>query len=144
MMEETASPANISKARAAGAVEYWVPALAASITLAAVGHLSMKAALIHANGVPLHSLADRLSYHVHHPLLLIGLAAYAVGTVLWIFAVSRKEISFLYPLTAANYAVIAVGGQMLFGESVSTLRWAGIAVVMVGVILMNRSSQEAA
>jgi drug/metabolite transporter (DMT)-like permease len=104
----------------------------------------MKAALVRANGVVLHSLGDRLSYHLHHPLLLLGLAAYAVGTLLWIFAVSRKEISFLYPLTAANYAVIAIGGQLLFHESVSALRWAGIAVVMIGVILMNRSSQEAA
>lgn len=142
MIENTASDAVTLPASRGRETQYWIPALALSITLAAVGHLAMKAALNTAASVPTHGVVEKLSYHFHHPALLAGLAAYALGTLLWIFAVSRKEISYVYPLTAANYAVIAIGGKALFGETVSTMRWAGIAVVMIGVMLMHRSSGE--
>jgi len=77
-----------------------------------------------------------------HPIVFTGLAIYGVGTLMWVFAVSRKEISYLYPLTALNYGVVALGGKMLFGEVISPARWLGIAVVVFGVVLMQKSSPK--
>ncbi len=115
-------------------IQFWAIALTASIALAAVGHLLMKA------GVSAANPQGGAMTHARLPILIGGLCAYGIGTLLWIFAVSRKEISFLYPLTSANYAVVAIGGMVLFGESISLTRWAGIAIVTLGVILMQRSS----
>ena len=60
---------------------------------------------------------------------------------MWVFAVSKKEISYLFPLSALNYVAVAVGGMLLFGELISAGRWLGIAVVVVGVVLMQRSGR---
>lgn len=76
-----------------------------------------------------------------NPWLFFGLAIYGMGTVLWIFAVSRKQISYLYPITALNYAIVALGGQLLFREPVSARRWLGIMVVIIGVGLMQWSAR---
>src|SRR5579883_1306581 len=77
-----------------------------------------------------------------HLLIKEGLNVAASGTLARIFAVSKREISYLFPLTALNYVVVALGGRLLFDESIPLKRWAGILVVVCGVILMNQSSEE--
>jgi len=61
---------------------------------------------------------------------------------LWIKAVSSRNISFLYPLTALNYVIVSIGGKLFFNETISTGRWIGIAVVVLGVALLQRSVKE--
>ena len=70
---------------------------------------------------------------------VLGLGIYATGTVLWIHAVSQRHISFLYPLTALNYAIVALGGRFLFAEAISAKRWLGIGVVVLGVAMLQLS-----
>lgn len=123
---------------------YWAFALVGSVMCAAMGHLLIKyglnaAASTTAAALP---LGARLMHFAMNPALLLGLLVYGTGTAMWIFAVARREISYLYPLTALNYLVIALGGKVLFGELVSPGRWAGISVVVVGVILMQWSARE--
>lgn len=137
----TASPKD--RQHSAPALQFWAIALVGSVALAAAGHLLIKAGLnAAATAVIGLDLKARLIYHVLHPTVLIGLAVYGIGTAMWVFAVSRREISYLYPLTALNYAVVALGGKILFHERISTGRWIGIAVVALGVVLMQWSAKE--
>jgi len=106
-----------------------------SVVLGAVGQLTLKAALLLLNprlptsGGP----GSRTQCAVG---ILIGLSIYALGTWFWIRAVSRASISYLYPLTACSYALVALGGHVLFGEVVHPWRWVGIAVMTIGVTLL--------
>ncbi|MGC4053248.1 MAG: hypothetical protein QM757_28425 [Paludibaculum sp.] len=115
-------------------------ALIVSVLLAACGHLLIKNGL---NGVvlPAHAvLMMKLQAYFLAPKVVAGLAIYGMGTMLWIVAVSKRDISYLYPFTSLNYVVITLGGMWLFGEPVSTGRWAGIVVVMLGVGMMHVST----
>jgi drug/metabolite transporter (DMT)-like permease len=124
-------------------VQFWAIALVGAVSFAAVGHLLIKYGLVHlAHNVTGQSTASKLIFYLTNPIVFAGLAIYGVGTLMWVFAVSRKEISYLYPLTALNYGVIAMGGKLLFGEIISPARWMGIAVVVFGVILMQKSSAK--
>ena len=114
----------------------WTAALLGAVLLAACGHLIIKFGLNQIRGTGPGGI-DR----VLNPWLFFGLAVYGLGTVLWIFAVSRKQISYLYPITALNYAIVALGGQLLFQEPVSARRWLGIMIVIVGVGLMQWSAR---
>ena len=115
----------------------WTLALLGAVTLAGCGHLLIKFALNHIRGSEAAGFARWIN-----PWLFFGLGVYGIGTLLWIFAVSRKQISYLYPITALNYAIVALGGQLLFQESVSPARWLGIATVIAGVMLMQWSARE--
>jgi drug/metabolite transporter (DMT)-like permease len=112
----------------------------ASILLGAIGQLIIKAAL----------LALAANHGGPHPALhgmrpgfgvLAGLVVYGAGTLFWLKAVARAAISYLYPLSAFSYAVVAVGGKVLFGENIQTGRWVGIAVIMLGVAMLAGSQQ---
>lgn len=71
--------------------------------------------------------------------LLTGLAVYGVGTFLWILAVSRKEISYLYPLASANYVLAALAGHLILSERLMPGRWVGIFIMVVGIVLLTYS-----
>ncbi len=72
---------------------------------------------------------------------------YVIGSVLltvvtalaWVSAVSKGELSRLYPFMALSYVLVALFSQVLFNEGVTTARWIGIAVICVGVALVSRT-----
>ncbi len=115
----------------------WTLALLGAVALAGCGHLLIKLGLNQVRGSGPGGAARWIN-----PWLFFGLGVYGVGTLLWIFAVSRKQISYLYPITALNYAIVALGGQLLFQESVTPGRWLGIAIVIAGVMLMQWSANR--
>lgn len=74
-----------------------------------------------------------------HPGILGGLICYAVSVVVWIVALSRVEVSIAYPMLSIGYVVNAALAWWLFGEQVNAQRWLGIAVIVIGVVLVARS-----
>jgi drug/metabolite transporter (DMT)-like permease len=118
----------------------WHWAALAAILFASAGHLLIKFGLISSaqSAVGL-STAAKIVHYLLQPAVAAGLAIYGLGTLFWITAVSRRDISFLYPITALNYVIVSLGGKFFFGEAVSTGRWLGIAVVVAGVALLQFS-----
>lgn len=110
-----------------------------SILLAVVGHLLIKFGLnaVSKTAVFHLGLIHRVLVYVLQPAVFFGLATYALGTLLWVLAVSKREISYLFPLSAMNYVLVAIGGMVLFGEAIPVGRWLGILVVVAGVVLMQ-------
>lgn len=121
----------------------WQLAALGAILLASTGHLIIKLGLVIAgHTVSSVSGLERIVGTLFQPAVIGGLAIYGVGTLLWISAVARRNISFLYPLTALNYVIVSVGGKLWFGETISPARWTGIGIVVLGVALLQLSSGE--
>ena len=68
-----------------------------------------------------------------------GLSCYVVSVVVWILALSRVEVSVAYPMLSIGYVVNAALAWYLFDEAVGPQRLAGIAVIIVGVVIVARS-----
>jgi drug/metabolite transporter (DMT)-like permease len=120
----------------------WQVAALGAILLASTGHLLIKLGLIAAVQTPAGSALEHMVHTLLQPAVFFGLGIYGIGTLLWMSAVSRRNISFLYPLTALNYVIVSVGGHIWFGEKISAGRWLGIAIVVLGVALLQLSSGE--
>jgi len=73
------------------------------------------------------------------PRILGGTGCYALSLVLWVMALSRTEVSVMYPMVSIGFALNALLAWWLLGEALSAQRIAGIAVIMVGVVLVARS-----
>jgi len=135
-------PAMEPMAQKQGLALPWQWSALAAILLAASGHLLIKFGLISAaQTITDLSAAARIIHYLLQPAVAVGLAIYGLGTIFWISAVSRRDISFLYPITALNYVLVSVGGRFLFNEIVSPTRWLGIGVVVIGVALLQLSVQ---
>lgn len=73
------------------------------------------------------------------PGVLGGLALYGLGTLLWLQVLSRTDLSQAYPFVGIGFVITALLGVFLFGEAVTALRAAGIALVIVGIYLIART-----
>jgi len=116
----------------------------ASVALGAAGQLVLKGSLLLLTS---HGLGMNLAGGPQLKCaagIFFGLCIYAIGTCFWIKAVSRAPISYLYPLSAGSYALVAIGGHVLFSEMVHPWRWAGIAVTSVGVALIAAGGERGA
>jgi multidrug transporter EmrE-like cation transporter len=70
---------------------------------------------------------------------LLGLGSYVVSVAIWLLVLARVEVSYAYPFLSVGYVVVALMGYYIFQENLSWMRAIGIAVIIVGVILLSRS-----
>jgi drug/metabolite transporter (DMT)-like permease len=114
-----------------------------SVLLAGCGHLMIKAGLNSASSSAAHAMIfERLLIYFRQPLVLLGLCVYGLGTVMWVFAVSKHDISYVFPITGLNYVLVTLGGMFFFAEMIPARRWLGISVVIVGVAMMQSAGRK--
>jgi len=95
----------------------------------AVGHFDFT----RANIVPIGlKLATQLP-------IIGGLGCYVISVVVWVVGLSRVEVSIAYPMLSLGYVVNAFAAWYLFGEVLSVQRLIGIAIILVGVVVLARS-----
>lgn len=74
-----------------------------------------------------------------NPFVVIGLGVYVMGTVFWLAALSRVDLSFAYPFASLSYIIMLAASLLLFKENITLMRLAGTLVVGLGVLLISRS-----
>jgi len=74
-----------------------------------------------------------------NPFVVGGLAIYVSGTLFWLMALSRVELSYAYPFASLSYVVMLVASWLLFREDISVMRVLGTVVIGLGVFLISRS-----
>jgi drug/metabolite transporter (DMT)-like permease len=73
---------------------------------------------------------------MHVGWMWFGLALMGIGFFAMLAMLSMENVSFVVPVTALSYAAGAYGGNLFLGERVTPLRWAGIFLVCLGVVLV--------
>jgi multidrug transporter EmrE-like cation transporter len=73
------------------------------------------------------------------PGVFVGLVLYAGGTLLWLFALQRLDISQVYPFVGLGFALTTLAGWLLFGDQLSVQRLAGIALIVLGTTFVAQS-----
>jgi len=73
------------------------------------------------------------------PSLWGAVCAYALSLVVWIVGLSRVPVSQAYPLLSMGYVLNIGLAWWLLGEAPNAQRVVGIAVIVLGVVLVSRS-----
>lgn len=110
-----------------------------SVLMATVGQTLLKLGL---NG---HGPISRVVMEWPIPITMgvfTGLLIYGLGTVMWFAAVRQRNISYLYPFAAINYVLMGFIGHFLLHEGMGPLRWCGIAVMTVGIMLLAKTDEQ--
>ena len=73
------------------------------------------------------------------PSLWFALLAYGLSVIVWLIGLSRVPVSQAYPLLSLGYVINIGLAWWLLGEVPNVQRVAGIAVIVIGVVLVARS-----
>jgi drug/metabolite transporter (DMT)-like permease len=116
-----------------------------SVTLAAIAQVTLKMGMNHvtdANGGQLALSGESLKQILSTVLVWVGLGIFAISAVLWLFALSRASLSFAYPFAALGYVIIVAASILFLDEHVPPLGWAGVACIVVGILLVAQGSPQ--
>ena len=116
-----------------------------SVTLAAVAQVTLKAGMNHvtdASGGQLALNGDSLRQIASQVWVWAGLAIFAVSAVLWLFALSRANLSFAYPFAALGYVIIVIASILFLDEHVQPLTWVGVALIIGGILLIAQGAPQ--
>jgi len=113
----------------------------ASITLVTFAQLAMKWGMIRLpelNALP--AILPHLGLYMK-PLTAVaaGIAAYALSLGCWMAALNDLPLNRAYPLLSLSYGLVYVlaGAIPWFNEGYSLLRSLGVALIVLGVALIN-------
>lgn len=71
------------------------------------------------------------------PWILLGIPMYVAAAVVWISVLSQADLSFAFPFLGLNYVLVALSARLFLGEHVNYLRWVGVGIILLGVVLMG-------
>lgn len=78
-----------------------------------------------------------------NPPLFFGYCLYGVFTALMVYALRDGELSILFPLIALQYVWVSILSVVIFHESMSPLKAAGVVVIVIGVAVLGRGGAKA-
>jgi drug/metabolite transporter (DMT)-like permease len=73
------------------------------------------------------------------PALWLGIACLLGFFLVHMLLLTWADYSYVQPATALSYASVAILSYLLLGEFVSPLRWSGIALICLGVLIVGRT-----
>jgi drug/metabolite transporter (DMT)-like permease len=114
-----------------------------AITAGAVGDIFLTQGMKSSgdiSGMGLRQIFETVLKALTNWRLILGTALQAVYFGLWLAVLSWEDLSVALPMQALSYVVVAFLAQWYLGENVTPMRWAGISLVCVGVMMITKSS----
>jgi transporter family protein len=74
-----------------------------------------------------------------NPWTILGICVLVVWMLSNLALLSRADLSFVLPVTASAYVLVAIGGHFILHDHISWERWTGIALITLGVILAEET-----
>jgi len=87
----------------------------------------------------LSDLMPFLAKALESPTVWIGILLSIVFFVSYTLVLSWADYSFVQPASSISYAVVAILGYFLLGETVTSTRWIGVAIICIGVFLISQT-----
>ena len=113
------------------------------IVLVTYGQLAIKFGLNRMGSIPLDTVRAAAGYGFNalmSPYVFSGLFAAGLAALAWMAALSRYDLSSVYPLLSLNFVLVPLLSIYLFGESMDGFKAAGTGIIVIGVFVFSAGS----
>ena len=73
------------------------------------------------------------------PFVWLGISCLLAFFISYVLVLSWADYSFVQPASSVGYAVVALLGWLMLGVVVTSLRWAGVLTICLGVFLIGHT-----
>jgi drug/metabolite transporter (DMT)-like permease len=73
------------------------------------------------------------------PYIWLGIGCLLAFFISYMLVLTWADYSYVQPASSFSYAVVALLGYFLLGETVNPLRWTGIAIICLGVFIVGHT-----
>ena len=82
-----------------------------------------------------------ISFFTNIPVLL-GIFCYVIAVVLLILALTKEDLSVVYPIYSASYIWVLLASAYLLKEEIHLLNIVGIVLILVGIGLLTKGTRK--
>ncbi|HTX44554.1 MAG TPA: EamA family transporter [Methanocella sp.] len=111
--------------------------LAISSLLAAAGQVTWRLGMKGAGTFDSYDLGSLVHVFTNWQVDL-GIALYGLSTLFWLSALSKKDLSYVYPFVAGTYLLVLVLSYFVLKENFGLDRIFGAALVLTGLVIIVR------
>lgn len=113
----------------------------ASILMSSTAHIFLK------KGMMTHSLNTIKSDGVislvwtvgTNPWVIGGMFLHVSALVVWLWALSKVDISFAYPFLALGYVLVSAMAWLWLDEELSQMKMLGMVIIIVGILILAKA-----
>jgi drug/metabolite transporter (DMT)-like permease len=107
------------------------------VALTVFGQMVVKWRVLRHGAIPpgLHGKITYLAGLLLDPWVLSGLLAAFLAALSWMSALSHLQISRAYPFMGLSFVMVLLLSGVLFGESITTVKVAGVLLVVAGIVV---------
>ena len=113
-----------------------------TVTLSACAQLALKLGVTQPSMMSAleTGVVDAILTAAMSPLILLGLIIYGLSVAMWLWVLSKVELSVAYPFVGVSFLVTMAFGAFLLNESVTPIRIVGTILIASGCVLVGRSA----
>lgn len=113
-----------------------------TVTLSACAQLALKLGV--SNPEMLSALEDGITSALVtaavSPLIWMGLIIYVLSVVMWLWVLSKVDLSVAYPFVGVSFLVTMVFGAYILNENVTSTRIIGTLLIVGGCVMIGKSA----
>ncbi|MDO8514976.1 MAG: EamA family transporter [bacterium] len=72
-------------------------------------------------------------------IIFLGLICYGVSLLIWLFVLSKVDLSFAYALVALTYIFLLIFSKVFLHETLSPVRIFGSLLIILGIVFVAKS-----
>lgn len=117
--------------------------IAVMIVAAPLGNVLLGRGMKHAGPLALWPLSQALHTALRvfaNGWIWLGIASLLAFFISYMLVLSWADYSFVQPASSLSYGVVALLSWIILGEKISPLRWAGIAIICLGVFVVSHTA----
>ena len=73
------------------------------------------------------------------PFIVLSVSLIVCGGLLWLVAMTKFQISYIYPFLSLNYVIIFLGSGLILGEEIPLKRAIALTLVVLGLLVISKS-----
>lgn len=74
------------------------------------------------------------------PMIMGGIFTYGVSVLIWIWVLSRVELSVAYPFVGLSFIFTLLFGMFFLGETINTAKLVGTLMITIGCVFVAQST----
>ena len=113
-----------------------------SVLLNALAQILLKAGMKQFGAIDLkNNIINTCISIALNPYIISGFIAYGISIILWLWVLSKVDVSLAYPFQALGYIVVTILAWLIFQEHIGFTRVLALIFISIGLIILAFSAR---
>ena len=113
-----------------------------SVLLNALAQILLKSGMKNFSDIDLKNNIIQTTLSISlNPYIITGFISYGISIILWLWVLSKVDVSLAYPFQALGYIIVTILAWLIFQENINLTRIIALMFITIGLIILAFSSR---